>query len=176
MADPKSDAEELVDAKLFFGREMLETYGEFYPYGAAMTPDGEVVSVTAYDGDEHPRAQDVIAPFKGRFFDSQAKDGKYKATALFFDVLVTPPGASDKSDAIAVALDHRDNYSVIVFYPYELEGGEIRFGKRLLSRVPMRYSGGRTYNKALQPTPFGSGPASPVTRRAARLILVLDRR
>ena len=46
-----------------------------------------------------------------------------------FHVLVTPPGADSKSDAIAVAIDHQDDYSVVIVLPYTLDQGELVLGE-----------------------------------------------
>jgi hypothetical protein len=54
--------------------------------------------------------------------------GKVKATALVCDVRVVLPGTSEKSDAIAVALDHKDKYSVVVMFPYVLHAGKLTIG------------------------------------------------
>ena len=109
MANPKADVEELMNSMLPFGQQMLEKHGEFIPYGAAMTSANEIVSVAGYDGDEKPLSQDIIELLK-EGFRSAAEKGEYIATALFFDVRVTLPGSNEKSDAIAVALDHKENY------------------------------------------------------------------
>jgi hypothetical protein len=39
----KADAETLLNAVMPFAERMLAEHGEFYPYGAAMKPDGEIV-------------------------------------------------------------------------------------------------------------------------------------
>jgi hypothetical protein len=101
-----------------FAQRMLAEHGEFHPYGMVMKPDGEVVYVAAYDGRELPPTQDLIDQLEGAF-RREAFAGEYRATALVYDVLVIPPGGDMKRDAIAVALDHRDeDYSVVVFFPY----------------------------------------------------------
>ena len=128
MANPKADVEELMNSMLPFGQQMLEKHGEFIPYGAAMTSANEIVSVAGYDGDEKPLSQDIIELLK-EGFRSAAEKGEYIATALFFDVRVTLPGSNEKSDAIAVALDHKENYSVIVLFPYQLVNSEVLFGE-----------------------------------------------
>ena len=53
-----------------------------------------------------------------------AESGEYRATALVYDVLTTPPGKENKPDAIAVALDHRDDYSVVVYFPYSFDSND----------------------------------------------------
>jgi hypothetical protein len=50
-----------------------------------------------------------------------ARSGEYIATATFYDVRI----GKDKKDAIAVSLDHRDGYSVIAFFPYEIVDGTL---------------------------------------------------
>ena len=124
----KSEVEELLNAVLPFAEQMLEKYGEFIPYGGAMKPNGEIVSVAGYDGDENPPSQDIINLLKGSF-RAAGNEGTYKATAIVFDIRVAPPGAEEKTDAVAVALDHKENYSVIVVYPYQILNGQVEFGQ-----------------------------------------------
>jgi len=44
-------------------------------------------------------------------------------------VKVILPSSGQKSDAIAVSLNHRDNYSVIVLFPYQLKNGKLSLGE-----------------------------------------------
>lgn len=46
--------------------------------------------------------------------------GTYKATGIVYDVMTLPTGASEKTDAIAVRLDHEAGYSAVVMIPYRL--------------------------------------------------------
>jgi hypothetical protein len=50
----KADCEELMNAVLPFAEKMLGEQGEFFPYGGAMRPNGEIVSVAGYDGRGQP--------------------------------------------------------------------------------------------------------------------------
>ena len=50
---------------------------------------------------------------------------KYKATGIVYDVKTIPPGATEKTDAIAVRLDHQAGYSVVVMIPYRLVDGQL---------------------------------------------------
>ncbi len=128
MADSKTDVETLMNEMLPFGQEMLEKYGEFIPYGGAMKPNGEIVSVSGYEGTEHPLSQDIIDLLKDGY-RSAVRKGKYKATAIYYDMRITPPKTDIKTDAIAIALDHKDNYSAIVFFPYRLVDEKVVFGE-----------------------------------------------
>jgi hypothetical protein len=39
---------------------------------------------------------------------------------VIYDVRIVPPGQTEKSDAVAIDLDHRDGMSVIMYFPYRL--------------------------------------------------------
>lgn len=127
MQEGKEESQQLMDAVLPLAEQLLNDHGEFFPYGGAMTSAGKIVSVAAYDGDEHPPSSEVISMLQKAFI-SAAESKEYKATALVYDVRVPLPDSSEKSDAIAINLDHESGYSVIVFLPYQLSGGELKFG------------------------------------------------
>lgn len=104
-------------ALLPFAESMLAQHGEFYPFGGTISASGEITHSAAWTGDSHPESQDLIDKLKAGFQADAAK-GKIIATALVYDTLVIPPGKNSKQDAISVALDHRDNYSIVVVFPY----------------------------------------------------------
>lgn len=108
--------------------ELLKRHGEFLPFGAAMRPNGEIVCLGAYDGREVPSLAgsftDLIRGLKDAFI-AGARRQEYMATALFYEVGVTLPSGSARMDAVAVSLDHRDGYSVIVLLPYTIEDGHV---------------------------------------------------
>ena len=126
VSNAKQDAERLMNSALPFAEKMLNEHGEFFPFGAAMRPSGEIVSVGAESVEEQPPSQELIDILKSAF-KSAAADGEYIATAILYDSLTIPPGTEEKTDAVAVALDHRDDYSVVVFFPYELVDGSAEF-------------------------------------------------
>lgn len=100
-----------------FAKKMLREHGEFYPYGGAMRPDGSMSMQAATDGNERPKSQDLI-DLMVEGFRKEARLGKYKATGIVYDVVTVSPGATEKTDAIAVRLDHEAGYSVVVMIPY----------------------------------------------------------
>jgi len=116
-----------MNSVLPFAEQMLTTHGEFIPFGGAMRSDGQLVSIAGYDGKEHPESVDVIALMKVELV-AAARKGEYKATAVVYDVRVKLPSTEEKSDAIAVSLNHRGNYSVIVLFPYKLDAGKLILG------------------------------------------------
>jgi hypothetical protein len=96
---------------------MLAKHGEFFPFGASMTADGEVAHVGAYTGNEQPPSQEIIELLRASFSD-QAKAGKIRAAAVCLDVRTVPPGQSQKTDAICVSLEHARGDAVDVYLPY----------------------------------------------------------
>ncbi len=127
MSDPKADCEALMNSVLPFAEQMLTTHGEFIPFGGAMRSDGQLVSTAGYDGNEHPKSVDVIALMKEGMI-AAARKGEYKATAIVYDVRVKLPSTEEKSDAIAISLNHRDNYSVVVLVPYKIDARKLILG------------------------------------------------
>lgn len=125
MKSAKEECEDLMNSAVPFARQMLAQHREFFPYGEAMTADGQIVAIAGDTGEEHPASQAVIDVLE-KGFQEGARVGRYKATALVVDMRVVPPGKDVKQDAIAVRLDHRDGYSVVVVFPYSIAaGGEV---------------------------------------------------
>jgi len=122
MLDAKADCEALMNAAEPLVEQLLTEHGEFFPFGVVMTDFDECTMVGGYDGREQPPSTEVIALIKQGFV-RRARRGQLKATALVYDVRVVVPATGEKSDAVAFALDHRNNYSVVVFIPYKLEAG-----------------------------------------------------
>ena len=127
VSDPKSDCETIMNSVLPFAEKMLTDHGEFIPFGGAMRENGQLVSVAGYDGAGHPMSNDTIALIKDGFI-AAARQGEYKATAIVYDVKVKLPASEEKSDAIAVSLNHRDNYSIVVFIPYRIDNRRLILG------------------------------------------------
>ena len=133
VTDAESECEQLMNSALPLAKKLLQEHGEFFPFGLALTGKGQVVTVAAHDGPENPTSEDVIRQLKQTFV-AQAKAGEYRATALVYDAQVQSATKGMKTDAIAVALDHRDNYSVVVLLPYRREGGKVTLGDMLAQR------------------------------------------
>ena len=125
----KTDCEQLMNAVLPLAERMLSQFGEFYPYGGYMKPNGEIAHVGAGDEEiDRPRSKDLLYVLQDSFSEMAGK-GACKATAIVFDVRVAPPGTEEPSDAVQVCLEHADGYSAEVFLPYRINrGGQVSFG------------------------------------------------
>src|SRR5438309_3725635 len=60
LSQPKADCETLMNSVLPFAERMLKEYGEFFPFGGAMRPSGEIVSVGGKTDQERPPSAEVI--------------------------------------------------------------------------------------------------------------------
>jgi hypothetical protein len=126
--DAKSECELLMNSALPVAKQMLQEHGEFFPFGLALNAKGQVLTVAGHDESEHPTSEDFIRQVKQTFV-ARAAAGEYRATALVYEVQVQTPNRGVSTDAIAIALDHRDNYSVVVFLPYRFEGEKLTLGE-----------------------------------------------
>ena len=105
----------------------LERQGHFLPLGAALKQTDKFVLMPSSAADTSLMPADIIKLLQEALVQGAA-DGEYKATALVYDATAPLPVSGKPSDAIAVALDHRDGYSVITVLPYELCGKEVHMG------------------------------------------------
>jgi hypothetical protein len=122
---PKDECDVLVNAVVPFARQMLSQHHSFFPFGATMSPSGTVSRTDTPKGDLP--VGELVGLIEQDFVDG-GKRGLYKATALVSDVTTVPPQRSEKQRAVEVRLDHRDNYSVRVVFPYSYSlSGELVF-------------------------------------------------
>jgi hypothetical protein len=93
---------------------MLRRHGEFYPYGAAITREGEE-QVFAADTAEaaDPNPSEVLTSLVSGM---SAESNDLRAAALVSDV------TSEKTDAIMVHLEHADSMAITVVLPYRFAG------------------------------------------------------
>src|ERR1700731_2742143 len=61
MSDPTADCQALIGSVLPLAEELLTAQRGFLPFGGAMRPDGQLVSIASYDGNERRESTDVIA-------------------------------------------------------------------------------------------------------------------
>lgn len=106
-----------MSAVMPLAEELLTKHGEFLPFGASLSQSNEVsLAAAGVTEDVEPSLAAIRLLEDG--FRRGAAEAKYKATALVYDVRVVPPQKAEKQDAIAVRLDHRDRYAVVVYFPY----------------------------------------------------------
>ena len=92
--------------------------------GGATKMPGEDGGLRMEDGTEQPRSQHLIEILRESHRQSALK-GEIRASCIVYDIRTTPPGREDKQDAIAIEIDHRDSYSVVVVFPYTLAANNV---------------------------------------------------
>ena len=112
----RDELDALLDPLLRFAQDMLRKQGEFFPFGGTITAEGQISLTAADTGDERPASQEVIE-LVASGMRTQAIAGQIRAAAVCYDSRFTPEGGQ-KTDAIAVSLEHRDGDTVLVMQPY----------------------------------------------------------
>jgi hypothetical protein len=113
------DLDSLLDVVLPAAEALLRKHGEFYPFGATVSAQGEV-ALSAADPHlgEHPASNDVLASL---YAGVRANASTARAAGFVADVRV------DGSDAIRLELEHHEGVALVVLLPYGLS----RFKKSL---------------------------------------------
>ena len=116
MAHP--DLNELLNTLVPVAQMLLTKQGEFLPFGAIMSSDGQIRHVGAkIEGDDYPGSQPLIDLLVENFQKEAAK-GRLRAAGICYDVLIVPPGKDRKQDAICCGLEHCLGEAVNVLTPY----------------------------------------------------------
>jgi hypothetical protein len=124
---PQEQCQGLVDLVLPLTTKLLMEHGEFYPFDATLKPDGRAAAsmkTITYPKGDHSPSHPTILELRGSLH-SEAVKHSIVACAVVYDLPVIRPGTSVKTDAIAIELDHWDNYSLVVFFPYQRQADRI---------------------------------------------------
>jgi hypothetical protein len=123
------DLDGLMEQAFPFAKQMLARHGEFFPYAVGVSHLGEVRMFAADPGTgEQPLATDVLQDLCEGL---RSERNALRAVALTSDVRVAD------SDAIHVALEHREGIAISVLLRYRhMNGSGIEYG--VLSADPGR--------------------------------------
>ncbi len=128
MTTPKSECEALLAFVLPFAEHLLAKRGGFLPYGGVIKADGAMTMIHGAGETERPLPVDILKLLKEGFV-LFARKGEYRATAAVYETWSTRPGETEKLDAVTVSLNHRDDYSVRVVFPFRIDDGKIVWGE-----------------------------------------------
>lgn len=124
-----ADLDELMNVLIPFAQQMLGKHGEFFPFGASMRTDGKVECHAADAGEEQPASEKLIEMLTGAF-RQQVADGTIRAAGICYDVRTIPPGQTEKTDAICLALEHQGGDAAQVYLPYRKGWfGRVKYGE-----------------------------------------------
>jgi hypothetical protein len=125
------DLEQLKGMLLRVAQKMVSKEGEFYPFGVSISTDGQFTSEDGYKGDEHPSSATLNNEITQKF-RQLAASGQLRAAGicLIVDMSVIPPGQTERTKAIHLALEHQSGQSEYVFVPFK-KGlfGKVKYGE-----------------------------------------------
>jgi hypothetical protein len=111
-----------------FAKEMLEKKGAFYPFGASLSPSGELGGVGGWNGDEHPKPIELYRVLADSVRD-QARTGKISGAAIAVDVNIPSQYEAQWRDAIRIHLESAD-FSRFIYVPYQVVKSGLLKSKR----------------------------------------------
>jgi hypothetical protein len=118
----QDDLDRMLNVALPFAQEMISKRGEFVPYGAALSADGQARMVGSDPDEGQPADSSVLLDLLVNGLRQQRND--LRAVAIVADVRVQGDG-----DAIRAQLEHRDGHSMTVLLPYSVgEQGQVEYG------------------------------------------------
>lgn len=108
--EAQDDLDGLLNAVLPFAEQTLAKYGEMFPFGAAVSSEGQVEMMAAEPGQgDQPSSAEVLNLLHQGARESA---GTRRAVAFVADVRV------ECGDAIRVELEHREGTSLALVIPY----------------------------------------------------------
>lgn len=106
----QDDLDGLLNAVLPFAEQTLAKYGEMFPFGAAVSAEGQIEMMAADpgQGDQPPSAEIVDLLYEA----ARESAGTLRAVAFVADVRI------EGGDAIRIELEHREGTSLALVIPY----------------------------------------------------------
>jgi len=114
-----------MSALLPVAEQILSEQRVLRPFGYTLSASDQIVQVGGWGTAAAADDATLIAQFRDSFRDGAAR-GELKATALSYSAKSSVPGEGAARDAVFVHLNHRDNYSLVVTFPYHFSAeGEL---------------------------------------------------
>ena len=117
MASCKDECEALMSSVLPRAEQLLTEHRVLQPFGSTLSVTEQIAEVGDVGSPAGVDRTQRIREFQDSFRDG-ARRGELKATLLIYSEPRLRPGASQPQDAVAIYLDHRDDYSLVVTFPY----------------------------------------------------------
>ena len=114
--DKKQDVQKIIDYLHDFAEVMLNEGKEFYPFGAAIDNEGELIPV-GYEDDEtdKPKSLNVIEVLT-KHFQNDFQDNKIRAYGLTYDVQIKYKDQVITSDAVLIDIVLREAIDIPIYY------------------------------------------------------------
>ncbi|MBY0367471.1 MAG: hypothetical protein IIA03_04315 [Proteobacteria bacterium] len=101
-----------------FAHTMLERAGEFYPFGAMLSREGQIAAVGGYNGEEHPPPAEIYQ-LLSQSFAASAGQGTHLGFALAANVTIPTKYSAAGQDGLRVHLES-PGYARFIYVPYLL--------------------------------------------------------
>lgn len=106
-----------MSALLPVAEQMLSEHHALRPFGCSLSAADQIVQVGGWNALDTADDATLIARYRHGFRDAAAR-GELKASALSYSAKSAVPGKIAVQDAVFVHLNHRDDYSIVVTFPY----------------------------------------------------------
>lgn len=127
-----------------FARTMLERAGDFYPFGASISPDGTLGGVGGYNGQERPSPQEIYK-LLAESLTASALAGNVSAAALAANVNIPAEYSPGSPDGLRVHLE-ADGFSRFIYVPYRItkqgllrKKSVVEFGESFAVEIPPQF-------------------------------------
>ncbi len=80
----RSDADRVLNASISLALDKLVRQGEFYPFGVALTREGQIAVLTTQETAARPTSDAFLGALHDALIDG-ARSGSFKATAIVAD-------------------------------------------------------------------------------------------
>lgn len=112
----QKDIQNIIDYSHNFAEKMLNNGKEYYPFGAKIDNNGELIAVGYKDNEtDCPESQKVIDELTAGF-EQELNNGQIRAYGLTYDVRVQTNSLKDKTDAILIDIYHRNSNEIPKYY------------------------------------------------------------
>jgi len=119
VAAQRSDADRVLNASISLALDKLVQQGEFYPFGVALTQEGQIAVLTTQETAARPTSDVFLGALHDALSDG-ARSGSFKATAIVADFSFEQPRQTGEHDAIRVSVESATGEAVTCYLPYTL--------------------------------------------------------
>ncbi len=114
--DIKTDILEIINYSHGFAKQMLIEHKEFYPFGAVVNDEGNLMPYGYKDDETDMPDSTKVIDILSKSFQFELNNNKIRAYGITFDVRVPIDDKGNKSDAIAIDITHRDEVYLPIYY------------------------------------------------------------
>jgi hypothetical protein len=119
VGEQRTDADRVLNAGISLALDKLVGQGEFYPFGVALTTDGNIQVLLPQEQPVRP-SSDAFMGALHEALATGARSGSFVAAAIVADFSFERPASGGERDAIRVAVESARGGAVTCYLPYTL--------------------------------------------------------